>query len=101
MNALFTLTRELEVLNNAGLHTRVALLLFKTMERFQSEANLSKEGRIASCRSVLDLLSLGAAKGEKVLLTIQGEDAEQVLQEMVTLFENRFYEDDNMQNTEF
>lgn len=94
MNSGMTLTCELEVLNRAGIHTRVALMIFKTMEKFCSEAKLTKEGRSANCRSVLEMLSLGAGNGEKVLLTIQGDDAAEVQQAITHLFEMRFFEDE-------
>lgn len=94
MNTAPTLTLELVVQNRAGIHTRVALMIFKTMQQFQSEAKLSKNGLVADCRSVLDMLALGAGNGDNVTLMIQGDDAEKVKEEIVALFNNRFYEDD-------
>ena len=94
MNSVLTLSCELEVQNRAGLHTRVALMIFKTMEKFQSEAKFTNEGRTASCRSVLEMLSLGVGKGEKVILTIKGDDAVDVQKEITRLFNERFFEDE-------
>ena len=90
-----TLVCDIEVTNRAGIHTRVALMIFKKMEGFSSSASLTnkKTGQTANCRSVLDLLSLGAACGDEVTLATTGPDAETLQQEVLTLFEANFYED--------
>jgi len=91
-----TLVCDLEVTNQAGIHTRVALMIFKKMESYKSSASLTRKssGYTADCRSVLDLLALGAAQGEILTLSVLGEDAESLQKEIMTLFENKFYEDD-------
>ena len=89
-----TLVCDIEVTNRAGVHTRVALMIFKKMQDFFSSASLTnkKTGQTADCRSVLDLLSLGAACGDEVALSITGSDAEALQHELLTLFEHKFYE---------
>ena len=91
-----TLVCDIEVTNRAGVHTRVALLIFKTMEGFSCSASLTNKstGHTADCRSVLDLLSLGAAYGDKVALSVTGPDAETLQAKLLTLFESNFYEDE-------
>jgi len=89
-----TLVCDIEVTNRAGIHTRVALMIFKKMEGFFSSASITnkKTGHSADCRSVLDLLSLGAACGDMVTLAITGPDADVLQNELLTLFEKNFYE---------
>ncbi|MDR1492816.1 MAG: HPr family phosphocarrier protein [Planctomycetaceae bacterium] len=92
-----TLVCDLEVTNCAGIHTRVALLIFKKLESYKNcSASLTRKssGYTADCRSVLNLLSLGAAQGEVLTLSVLGENAESLQKELTTLFENKFYEDD-------
>ena len=91
-----TLVCDIEVTNRAGVHTRVALMIFKKMEGFSSSASLTNKntGHTADCRSVLDLLSLGAARGDAVTLSVCGPDAETLQQELLELFEHNFYEDE-------
>ena len=83
------------VTNRTGIHTRVALMIFKTMQGFSSSASITNKntGQTADCRSVLDLLSLGAACGDTVALSVTGPDAETLQQELLTLFERNFYEE--------
>jgi phosphotransferase system HPr (HPr) family protein len=91
-----TLVCDIEVTNHAGIHTRVALIIFKKMEGFSSSASLTNKntGHTADCRSVLDLLSLGAACGDTVALSVSGPDADILQQELLTLFEHNFYEEE-------
>ena len=91
-----TLVCDIEVTNRAGIHTRVSLMIFKKMEGFSSSASITNKntGHTADCRSVLDLLSLGAACGDIVVLSVTGPDADMLQQELLTLFERNFYEDD-------
>jgi len=91
-----TLVCDIEVTNRVGVHTRVALMIFKKMEGFSASASLTNKntGHTADCRSVLDLLSLGAACGDTVVLSVNGPDAETLQQELLTLFERNFYEDE-------
>ena len=91
-----TLVCDIEVTNRAGIHTRVALMIFKTMESFSASASITNKntGQTADCRSILELLSLGAACGDTVALAITGSDAETLQLEIQELFERNFYEDE-------
>ena len=91
-----TLVCDIEVTNRAGVHTRVALMIFKKMEGFSSAASLTNKttGHTADCRSVLDLLAMGAACGDTLALSVSGSDAETLQQELLVLFEQNFYEDE-------
>jgi len=102
MSAELTLTCDLEVTNRAGLHTRVALMIFKKMQEFSGSATLQKKetGVTADCRRMIDILALGAAQGDFVTLTVTGQDAESLQKELITLFENKFYEDDHSNTDE-
>lgn len=91
-----TLVCDIEVTNRAGVHTRVALMIFKTIEPTGCSASLTRKttGHTADCRSVLELLSLGAAQGDAVTLSVTGPEAESLQKELLALFENNFYEDE-------
>ncbi len=92
-----TLVCDIEVTNRAGMHTRVALMIFKKMEGFTCSASITnkKTAHTADCRSVLEMLSLGAAQGDTVTLSVTGPDAEAFQKEILTLFEHNFYEDED------
>ena len=89
-----TLTKELHVTNRAGVHARVGTMLAKKAKEFTSSIQLRKGSYVADCRSVLDLLSLGAFQGDVVHLEITGDDAVAALEAFTTLFDARFFEDE-------
>lgn len=87
------LTKELLVSNRCGIHARVSTLIATTAREFTSEIYLRKENYVADARSVIDLLSLGAFQGDAVVLEVTGKDAEEAMNAIVALFNDRFSED--------
>jgi len=90
-----TLKKELVVQNRSGIHARVSTMIAQRCKEFTSEVFLRHGNAVADCRSVLDLLSLGASNGTTLVLEAVGEDAERVLTMMTALFETRFNEDED------
>lgn len=87
-------TRELLVANRCGVHARVSVLLAKKANEFASKITFHKGSYSADCRSVLDLLSLGAFQGDLLTVEVDGIDADDAMNAIVMLFDARFYEDD-------
>ena len=83
---------EYEIVNALGLHARAAAQLVKVANRYKAEVGLECEGQRANAKSIMGVLMLAAAKGMKVKITAQGEDAEACLQEMAALIANKFGE---------
>ena len=92
-----TCTKDLVVKNRSGLHARVSTMIAQRCKGFVSDVRLRKGSAVADCRSVLDLLSLGAANGTTVRLEVTGEDAKEVVDVVTAMFEARFNEDDESQ----
>ncbi len=88
------LSKELSVLNRSGVHLRVAGMLAEKAKEFASSLRIRKGGYAADCRSVLDLLSLGAFQGDSLTVEAAGPDAEVALDAIVALFSARFFEDE-------
>lgn len=86
---------EITVGNMAGLHARVSTVLAKKAMEFTSAVHYQKQGerRIADGRSVLDLLSLGAAKGDRLRIEVDGADADAAMNAILALFEDHFGEE--------
>ena len=79
--------------NKAGLHARSAALLLKTSARFRSNVTLYRDESVASARSLMDLLRLGARQGDMVRIQAEGHDAEAALREIKALIETGFGEE--------
>lgn len=84
------LTREYELLNKYGMHVRPAGALAKLCQKFRSDITVEKEGRAVSGKSVLGLMTLEAPCGTRLKVTADGPDAEDALDAIAELVENRF-----------
>ena len=80
-----------------GLHARPASLFVQTSSRFQAEVKVSKvmdgEEVVVNGKSVMGLMMLAAAFGEKVQITVEGPDEDQALRKIEELFRKKFDED--------
>ena len=88
------LTKELVVQNRSGIHARVSTMIAQRCRGFTSDVRLRNGNTVADCRSVLDLLSLGAGNGTKLRLEATGDDAAEVVDVISALFAIRFNEDE-------
>ncbi len=86
------ISKRLEFKNRLGLHARAAAFLVQTVSRFSSEVKISKDGQVVDGRSIIGLLTLGAAKGSRVRVEAKGKDAEESLRAIEELFKKRFHE---------
>ncbi|MBV9243136.1 MAG: HPr family phosphocarrier protein [Acidobacteria bacterium] len=86
--------RRLTLTNDLGLHARAAAQVVQCAARFKSQIIIRREDRNADAdaRSILDILYLAADKGKEVLIVAEGEDADQALVEIESLFTNGFGE---------
>ena len=87
------LTKELTVINRLGIHARPAALFVKVSSKFQSAITVEKDGEQINGKSIMGLMMLAAGQGAKLLLIIEGPDAEVALRELEELFKNKFNED--------
>ncbi len=79
--------------NKLGFHARAAALLVKTANQFISNVSLEKDGLEVNGKSIMGILMLAAAKGSKITLKAEGKDAEQAIETLGKLIENKFGEE--------
>ncbi len=78
--------RSAVVASRVGLHARPAALFARAASEAGIPVTIAKDGSGAvDAASVLAVMTLGAQHGDEVTLTAEGEDAERVLEELVTL----------------
>jgi len=85
--------REVEIVNRLGLHARAAAKLVHLAGRYRSDVKLVKDGDTVDGKSILGLLMLAAAQGERVVLRCDGPDEEEALAALEDLIRRRFEED--------
>ncbi len=77
--------RETTVGPEEGLHARPAAQFVKTAKRFASEIVVVKGEREANAKSSLKIMTLGAKKGDKIVIRAEGGDAEEALDALTEL----------------
>lgn len=85
--------RELMVLNQAGIHLRVASKIVKLLSRFNCAAEFYFNGRQADAKSIMSLTQLMAPKGSLMKVKTIGPDALRAAQELDKLFKEKFGEE--------
>jgi phosphocarrier protein HPr len=83
------------VSNNLGLHARAAAKLVRLASRFSSEIHLSRENanQQIDSKSILGILMLAAAKGTRLVISIEGQDEVEAGKAILQLFESKFDEE--------
>ncbi len=87
-----SLQQEFIVANRLGIHARVAAQIVKVTTQFASEVSISNSGASVNAKSILDLMTLVCPKGTKVLVTVTGPDAAEVISALAALFQTKFGE---------
>ncbi|MFE1600612.1 HPr family phosphocarrier protein [Methylobacterium sp. ID0610] len=86
--------RELPIINRRGLHARASAKFVQAVERFQSDVTVTRAGETVGGRSIMGLLTLGAAQGTSIVVTACGPDQDACLEAIAALLANRFGEDE-------
>ncbi|MGG7645104.1 HPr family phosphocarrier protein [Rhodovulum sp. YNF3179] len=88
-----TVTRQLKIVNEKGLHARASAKFVETVERFDAGAEVAKDGMSASGDSIMGLLMLAADKGSIIEVRTHGPEAAALADALETLVADRFGED--------
>jgi phosphocarrier protein HPr len=87
------LRRTLRVQNRLGLHMRAAALLVQTANRYEAEITYSKDDQTVNGKSIIGLMMLAATQGSEVEAVVEGPQAQELLDALCVLFEQRFNEE--------
>jgi phosphocarrier protein HPr len=94
-----TVSREVVVVNAQGLHARPADLLAREARKWQSRIELVSDAQRADGKSILEVLTLAAEAGTRLVVEATGPDAREALEAIGSLFERRFNEHDDDQES--
>ena len=84
------LSTQITITNPQGLHMRPAYLLAETASKFDCEIELVKDDIRVDGKSVLGILTLGAAQGADVTVEADGDDAEDAIATLKELLQSGF-----------
>ncbi len=85
--------REVVVQNRAGIHARPAALIVQTASRYQSRILFHTEAEEINAKSIMGIITLGAAFNTRIRISADGDDEEAALDSLARLFEARFEEE--------
>lgn len=89
---LYTLSRDVVIINELGLHARSAAGIAKLAQNANSKMWLIRGEERVDASSIIDILSLACPKGTKITLEINEESDIDILNEIIELVKKGFGE---------
>lgn len=86
--------RLLRIQNKLGLHARASAKLATEAGRFVSDVWLAKGDIEVNAKSIMGIMMLAAARGSELVVRAEGPDAEDALDAIEALVNDRFGEDE-------
>ena len=90
MNAV---SREVRITNQRGLHARASAKFVNVASGLDAKIDVEKDGQKVCGTSIMGLMMLGAAKGDSIVIHVEGGDSEGALKQLVELVECGFDEE--------
>ena len=79
-------------MNKLGLHARAAVKLVNLANRFEASVKIEKDGSEIDGKSILGILTLAAVQGSEIIIKVEGHDEEMAMQAILSLINDKFYE---------
>ncbi|PSJ39877.1 HPr family phosphocarrier protein [Sphingomonas deserti] len=86
-------SRTVELRNRRGLHARASAKFVTIAAGLTAQVEVEKDGTKVCGTSIMGLMMLGAAMGDSITISAEGEEAEQAVAALAGLVEERFGED--------
>ena len=86
-------SREVAITNQRGLHARASAKFVNLACGLDAQIEVEKDGNRVCGTSIMGLMMLGAAVGDTITIHVQGHHAEEALEQLARLVEERFGED--------
>jgi len=87
-------TRAFVICNKKGLHARASAKFVQTVEKFDAEVRVKRNGDIVGGTSIMGLMMLAAAPGTSITVEATGRQAAEVVEALAALIDSRFGEAD-------
>jgi len=90
---LTAVSREVRIENQRGLHARASAKFVNLASELDAVIDVEKDGNKVCGTSIMGLMMLGAARGDAIVIHVDGMHAEEALEKLVALVKERFGED--------
>jgi phosphocarrier protein len=65
-----------------GIHARPAGEFVKAAKEFESEVNITKDGKTVSAKKIFGVMGLAAKQGHEITVTVEGADEDKAAAEL-------------------
>lgn len=86
------LEREVEIRNPDGLHMRPAMQFVDCANGFNSRISIRKDSQCVDGKSIMQVTMLAAARGTKLKIIAEGNDAPQAIEILARLIQNETFD---------
>jgi len=87
-------TETFEIVNELGLHARAAATFVKISSGFRSDIDVTKDSITVNGKSIMGVLMLAAAKGSVITIKAAGSDADDAIDSLGKLINDKFGEEE-------
>ena len=87
------LSRTVRIGNKRGLHARASAKFVNRASQLDAAIEVEKDGNKVCGTSIMGLMMLGAAMGDSIVIHCDGDGADDALDKLVALVEDRFGEE--------
>jgi phosphocarrier protein HPr len=87
------ITKELDIINQRGLHARASAKFVKCAEGFDANITVSRDGQTVPGTSIMGLMMLAASIGTSVTVEASGPQAHEAMEALSKLVADKFDED--------
>lgn len=86
--------RQLEIVNQKGLHARASAKFVQTVERFDATVTVSRGGETVGGTSIMGLMMLAAGPGTVITVEASGREAAEAMAAIEALVASGFGEEE-------
>ncbi len=76
--------KKVTITDEAGMHARPAAKLSKKAASFDNDITMTHKGKTVNLKSVMGVMSLGIGKDGEVTINVEGDEAESVMERIVS-----------------
>jgi phosphocarrier protein len=81
------------IINRAGIHARPASIIVEKTKLFKSSIHFEQGSNRINAKSILGIITLGAAYNSQIKITAEGGDEKEAVEALAALFESKFEEE--------
>jgi phosphocarrier protein len=89
-----SVSRVVVICNKKGLHARASAKFVQTVEKYDAEVRVRRNGDTVGGTSIMGLMMLAAAPGTSITVEATGREAAEVVEALAALITSRFGEAD-------